>query len=418
MASTLYISLPSRSAADNAPDWARQPLAFALMSAEGKPLQQGRKTLDELKLLTADVRQLSLLLAACDVSLLNVKVPPMSAVKFKSALPNLLEEQMVGDPADAVLVATAVVDGQSTVAVADRSWLESLALLVKDWPVKKIALYPAQLALRFDGEAAGATAVIDEDSTGTELCIRSAARSGMGLNLAPGDHVQALQMLALLAPQTPLNVYVAAAGLEAYRQAAQQQLFGDRLSLQALDWPVRVAGLDLQTPDLMSGLDASHKAAFDWGVWRWPLGLAAAALVVNLAGLNFEWFTLKREARNLSDALTQSYRNSFPKETVILDPVAQMQQKIGQSRRLAGQAAPDDFVVLAAQFSQVWDRVAAGRNDLIASVEYKERSLLVKTKSPGAVPLDQLRSALAEQALTLASGNDGVLQIKTGGKRP
>lgn len=416
MASTLYISLPSRASADNQPDWIAQPLPFALMSAEGKLLQQGRQTLAELRLLAADVRQLSLLLAACDVSLLGIKVPPMSAVKFKSALPNLLEEQMIGDPADAVIVATPVADGHSTAAVADRNWLESLALLVKEWPVKKIAVYPAQLALRYD--AGQATAIIEETGGNLELALRTGEQAGMGLSLASGERDQALQMLDLLAPQAALQVYVAAGELETYRQLAQQQASGQRLHVQAADWPARVAGLDLHTPDLMSGLDASHKAAFDWGLWRWPLGLAAAALLVNLAGLNFEWYALKREAQGLSDALTQSYRSSFPKETVILDPLAQMQQKINLSKRLAGQAAPDDFVALAGLFGQVWDRVMAGQPDLIASIEYKERSLLVKTKSSGTIPLDQLRSALAEQALTLATAGEGILQIKTGGKRP
>ncbi|MBI3283676.1 MAG: general secretion pathway protein GspL [Burkholderiales bacterium] len=417
MASTLYISLPSRATAQTQPDWAEQTLPFALISAEGRLQQQGQQTLAELKNLATGARQLSLLLAASDVSLLTVKVPPMSAAKFKSALPNLLEEQIMGDPGDAIMVATPVAEGLSTAAVADKAWLETLAMLVKDWPLHKIAAYPGQLALAPAEEAGAAVACIEEKPDSLELVLRHAAANGLGLTLAKDERAQALQMLVMLAPQAPITVYVPAAELETYQRLAQDMANAGQLSLQAGSWQQRTAGLQLHTPDLMSGIAAMHKPTFDWNLWRWPLSLAIAAVLVNVGGLNFEWFTMKREANSLSEAVMQTYRNSFPKETVILDPLVQMLQKVSASKRLAGQSASDDFVVLAAQFAQVWERVMAGKPATIASLEYKERALLVKLKSSEIIPLEQLRAALAEQTLELATSADGVLRIKVGGKR-
>jgi hypothetical protein len=37
----------------------------------------------------------------------------------------------------------------------------------------------------------------------------------------------------------------------------------------------------------------------------------------------------------------------------------------------------------------------------VVSVEYKDRGLNVKVKSPGQIPLDQLRGALAEQSMRM-----------------
>jgi hypothetical protein len=38
---------------------------------------------------------------------------------------------------------------------------------------------------------------------------------------------------------------------------------------------------------------------------------------------------------------------------------------------------------MAAQFTQVWERVMAGKPADVVSVEYKDRGLNVKVKSPG-----------------------------------
>ena len=82
-------------AAQHRPDWSAQPLAFALISTEGRLQQQGQSSLAELKTLAIGAKQVAFILAASDTSLLKTKVPPMSAAKLKQALPNLLEDQLM-----------------------------------------------------------------------------------------------------------------------------------------------------------------------------------------------------------------------------------------------------------------------------------------------------------------------------------
>lgn len=416
MASTLTISLPSRVAAQSSPDWSSQTLPFALFSAEGNILQQGLQTLAELRALSVGVRQLHLLLAASDVSLLAVKVPPMSAAKFKSALPNLLEEQLTSDPADVALVATPVVNGEATVAVADRAWLELIAARVKDWPVKKIAAFPSQLGLTLPQQENQVAALIENRDGVLALTIRQSESQGMGLNLPEADRDSAITMLNLLVPETDVGLYVAAGEVEQYQAMLQTLTLSERFQVRAISWQNRAGGIGVKTPDLMSDVSAIHKPSIDWASWRWPLRLLAAIVIVNIVALNTEWFSLKREARNLSAALMQTYKNSFPKEMTIADPLVQMRQKVDLAKRLSGQFAPNDFAVMAAQFTQVWERVMAGKPADVVSVEYKDRGLNVKVKSPGQIPLDQLRAALAEQSMRMEATPDGILHITVGGK--
>ena len=77
--STLALRLPSRHVARSMPDWRAQPLAFALTAREGKLLRSGAAPLPELAPQLAQVQRVVLLLAASDVTLLRMPVPPLSA---------------------------------------------------------------------------------------------------------------------------------------------------------------------------------------------------------------------------------------------------------------------------------------------------------------------------------------------------
>ena len=121
---TLYIRYPAKASIEHG---AAQSCPFALVGDGGNLLQQGAAALGNLADLVASARRVVLLLAASDVTLLRVKVPPLSAARLKAALPNLVEEQVLGDPADCVLAVAPAVDssGMRTVAVVQRAWLAS-----------------------------------------------------------------------------------------------------------------------------------------------------------------------------------------------------------------------------------------------------------------------------------------------------
>lgn len=418
MASTLYISLPSKVVAQNRPDWTGEPLAFALLSDEGRLMQQGRSNLTDLRVLAVGARQVAFLVAANDTSLLTAKVPPMSAAKLKQALPNLLEDQLIGDPTDLILVSTTVADGEVSVAVVDRHWLEELAKKVKDWPVKKVSAYPAQLALAFHAEAGAvaetATAVIDSENDALEICVRNGVRHGLGLNLDRMEPTDVLAIVTQLSKAAHAICYVPPADLEAYQLALKAASLEGKVQVMPCSWIHRVEGVADSTPDLMTGVSAEHMASFDWSQWRWGLRLALILLAVNLFALNFEWFGMKREADEINKSLNQVYRNTYPKETVIVDPLKQMEQKVNAAKRAAGRFAANDFAVLASQFAQVWDRVGVPGG--VASIEYKELSLFVRLKPNTQISMDVLSSALAEQSLQIKASGDGMLRVSTGGK--
>ena len=122
--------------------------------------------------------------------------------------------------------------------------------------------------------------------------------------------------------------------------------------------------------------------------------------------------------------MVQIYKTAYPKVTVIVDPAAQMRQKIAAAQRDAGQVAPDDFAALAAGFAAAWANVqstgggggisnSGGGRPALASLEYKDRSLMVKPKGQPEIPLTQIKTALAAQNLALSQPAPGVWQIRS-----
>lgn len=432
--STLYLRLPPRAALGQTSHAAALGCVFALTGDRSDTIEQeGSASLSELGDVIARAQRVILILAASDVTLLRVIVPPLSAARMKTALPNLVEEQLIADPADCVVVAGAVLDGLRTVAVVQREWLEMLAKIMLALGARKISALPAQMCLphhadaQVDPQTNTIVAAITETETDgvrdVALALRLAPQQGIGLPilLEPGSDraFEALQTLRVMVPHAALTLYVPAAQVAAYQAAAD-----DGIGIQPDRWASWISAAREAEPDLMSGLGAAAGPQFNWNRWRWPLVLASALLLVNISALNLDWWRLKQEANSARVALNQTFQNAYPKETVIVDPLLQMQQKIAAAKHAAGQPAPNDFVPLTAGFAEAWNhagpssaggpKLAAGATlPAIAALEYHDSALLVRIKQPGEIPLAALQTALAARNLVLESQGADAVQIRS-----
>ena len=384
---------------------------FALVADSGAIEQQGAGMLRGLGDLVAASRRVVLMLAATDVTMLQVKAPPLSAVRLKAALPSLVEEQVLGDPADCVLTVAPAqsADGLRSVAVVQRSWLEPLVRAVLALGARHVSALPAQLCLPL--LPGNVSACVSQ----SEIVVRDGLYHGLGLAIASTPEM-ALQTARALAGDAPLTLYVPFEELGQYQALAVEA--GPAISLEADVWQHWIAGSHTTTLDLVPGLGAAGARATDWQRWRWPIRLALLALVVNLAGLNVQWFQLKREADALRQANLQIYKAAFPKDTVIQDPVLQMRANLARAKSAGGQVGSDEFTYLAAAFGEA----ARGlpRPVAVTSLDYRERGLSVKVKPESADPgvVATLTSALAGRGLGLTSAAPATWQIRNTGAKP
>jgi len=398
---TLYIRHPARAEGEHALS------RFALVGDGGVIEQQGEGPLRNLGDLVGTSRRVVLLLAGADVTLLSVQAPPLSGARLKAALPGLVEEHILGDPLDSVLVAAPEQpDGTRPIAVADRDWLEAIVRALLAQGARAVAAIPAQLCLPLQP---GSVAAAIE---GAELTLRQGLFQGFGLALEATPAV-VLQTARAFSGDAPLVLYVPPAQLGEYQALAQEA--GPGITLEADDWAHWIAASRSTALDLVGGLGAAGSPVRDWRRWRWPIRLAGLAVAVNLIGLNVDWLRLKREADTVRQSMIQTYRQVYPRETTILDPVLQMRQHIARARAGSGEVGPDEFTYLAAAFGDAAQ--SSGRQPSITSIEYRERALSVKVKPETADPglIGQLRTALAARGLGLQETAPGSWVIRSTG---
>ena len=428
---TLYLRLPARTAPSNATDATNAihvgdpagtqgtsaiqtiPLALAL-AIRGRPLRTATASLSELAPQVTQVSQVVLLLAASDVTLLRIAVPPLSATRLRAALPSLIEEFVIGDTAECAIAAGAEADGQRLIAVCDRAWLKNWIDALRQSGARRIHVLPISLCL--PSPNSHLSAALFQYAHRYELALRLSDHEGIGLAVDVDDEIQlpnaVARLIVTLAGNHPVSLSVPAAQVALFEKWIDEEQLS-QITLTEQQWSDWIAASAKVSVDLISAFEGNQRAAFPWREWRWPIALAAAASLVNIAAINADWWRLRSEGQQLRDEITDIYRRSFPNETVVLDPLAQIKQKIAASRQASGQLNTSDFVVLAAALGEVWREAG---NDLraIDALDYRDGTLTIKLKKTAQVSLAAMRSLLATRELQLTpSPTDPLLwQVK------
>jgi general secretion pathway protein L len=312
-----------------------------------------------------------------------------------------------------------------TVAVVQRAWLDILAKTLIAFGARHIAAFPSQLCLPFqsgqtgqsDQPASVIAAITDRNdgdkNAGIDMTLRLSEQDGIGLAISPEQDEsaarEAIRTICAVVPEAPITLYVPQSLVRDYQEAVNETVAqnnvaqGKRIGVFADNWSRWIAGASVTTLDLMAGLGMGTGPRLDWRPWRWPLALAAAVLLINAVALNIDWWRMKGETSSLRVAMVQIYKSAYPKESVIIDPIAQMQQKIAAAKRDSGLAAPDDFTAITASFGEAWASAvkAAGKSTAIAAIEYHDHSLFVRLKQGGEAPTQQMKAALVKRDLAL-----------------
>ena len=428
---TLYLRLPARTGPSNATDTTNTihvgdpagtqgtsaiqtiPLALAL-AIRGRPLRTATASLSELAPQVTQVSQVVLLLAASDVTLLRIAVPPLSAKRLRAALPSLIEEFVIGDTAECAIAAGAEADGQRLIAVCDRDWLKNWIDALRQSGARRIHVLPISLCL--PSPNSHLSAALFQYAHRYELALRLSDHEGIGLAVDVDDEIQlpnaVARLIVTLAGNHPVSLSVPAAQVALFEKWIDEEQLS-QITLTEQQWSDWIAASAKVSVDLISAFEGNQRAAFPWREWRWPIALAAAASLVNIAAINADWWRLRSEGQQLRDEITDIYRRSFPNETVVLDPLAQIKQKIAASRQASGQLNTSDFVVLAAALGEVWREAG---NDLraIDALDYRDGTLTIKLKKTAQVSQAAMRSLLATRELQLTpSPTDPLLwQVK------
>jgi len=417
-----YLRLPPRTTIDQALNIADFALPYAV-ALRGKLLQTGVTSLSQPSFALSDAYTVVLLMAASDVTLLRVEVPPLPAHRLQLVLPALVEDRLIGDTADCVMAAAKDRAGKRAVAVVQRDWLLAWTRRLRDAGVRRIRALPVQLCLPLQADHITAALMLHGDAS--ELVIRYGPDEGIGLPLTDTDDVilpdHVLQLLSAMSGEHVADLFLPPDFVSEYQSALTSGRHAVKLgTLHELNWASLINAASDAEPDLMSGVSEPEPTGIEWQRWRWPLRLALLLIVVNIAALQIDSWRLQNEAAGLKGTMTDIYQRSFPHETPVLDPLAQMQHKIAASCQHAGQTSPSDFLALAAAFGDAWTSLQAQTGagaQAIAAIAYRDQMLEIRFKPAVKLSIEAAQAVLATHAFQARAmnveGEAGVWQVRS-----
>ncbi|MGE5339523.1 MAG: type II secretion system protein GspL [Gemmatimonadota bacterium] len=353
-------------------------------------------------------RQVDLVFDCADVFSAQIDAPKISAAKLQQALPNLLEDRLLTEPADCHF-ALGARDASSRlpVAVIHRALLTRALDVLSESGVRPRAAYADLYTV--PAPADGTLSIRIDHGRGV---ARVGAHEGFAFEF-DGTVPSAL----LLAIRRLATRRVRAYGHEASRLAALSD---------ALGAPVEIAGSDV---DANASHDAVNLLQGSFAVGGVLPGmpritarsLRAPAIWLGIAGLvwiigmNAYWFKLERERQSIQESMRTAFRSAFPN----LDPdpslaVEQTRRELRSLRARAGLASRSDFSALNAQAAQL---VSAAPLGVLAGLEYRDGSLRLKFKAGAADPTLQnlLRAQAGPLGLSIRFDADGSARIEPAG---
>jgi len=394
----LYLRLPARSSGATP----QHPALIALaLSSRGRPLRTAVASINELASQFVQVPEVVLLLSASDVTLVRLTAPPLSSSRLQAALPSLVEDQILSDTTDCIIAAGPEADSHRLVAICDRVWLQSWIDAVRQLGARRVRVLPMSLCLPLNDGVVSAALL--HQANRYELALRLSADEGLGLSIEiendsdlPGT---VIQMLSYFAPERVVSLSVPGAQHQQFTQWLEFQ-HASNITLVDEQWADWITASHRVPVDLMSAIDDDQPSTIDWTGWRYPILIATMFVLFNIVAINADWLRLRHEGLQIREEITDIFRRSFPNDQVILDPLAQMKQKIAISRQTSGQLSPSDYLVLSAALGEAW-RESGHDVRGIASLEYRDGALSIKLKPDTKLSLEALQGPLVARQLQM-----------------
>jgi len=372
----LLVFLPPRR------DWVRGTLGAATslrilrVRSDGVSEEDG-STISRL----AGGRPVELVFDALDVFVAQVQTPRLSEARLRQALPNLLEERVLADPADyhfAWQPAAGASKSDTTLALSvaaiDRSTLARALEAFAQAQVPVRAAY-SQMALVPAPRGGDFAVIVAQDRAllrlGPDAACSFELDGGASTALGLAQAQQGLQRLQVYGPAAAIAAAAAPLGIAVESASA------------AIDADALASALNLLQGSFATstGYGAAGRLLARvrrTGSWKAPALWAAVCALILVGGLNAYWWKLDQQYQAVRASMRHTFQDAFADEPTIVDPLAQARRAVLALRVRAGLASADDFSVLNAQALRLFAELPMG---IVERIEYAEGKLIVRCRS-------------------------------------
>lgn len=342
------------------------------------------------------------------------ELPKLKRNKLETALPFVLEDGLLDDVSTVhVTPGAALADGRTVLYALDKGWLSRFLAACTAAKLRLRRLVPEFCLLPQRHEEWSVA------WDGTRGFMAMAGHLGGALDNGGDTRMPTLLQLRLQqnAPAA-IRLFTLTGDVEAPSWGIKVPVLFER---QHFDW--RKAEIPADTPNLLWGKFAPPPRIGElWPLLRPALMVVLVLFCVEALLTNLEWAVLAHEKRQLSNAMTDTFRETFGADAVVVDAPLQMRRNVARLRHAAGVADDADFLPLLEKFSVATDDLP-GR--VLNTVRYDGGKLDVEMRLNGTSAVDMLRQRIAEAGLSMqvtdtqSAGSALTLQLRisAGGAR-
>jgi general secretion pathway protein L len=317
-------------------------------------------------------------------------LPKLKRNKLETALPFVLEDGLLDDVSTVHVVPGAkLADGRTVLYALDKDWLARFLAACTAAKLRLRRVVPEFCLLPQRNEEWSVA------WDGTQGFMAMAGQQGGALDNGSDLRMPALLQLRLQqgAPAA-LRLFTLDSEVEAPSWGLKVPVLFER---QHFDW--RKADIPADAPSLLWGKFAPPPRIGElWPLLRPALMALLLLFCVEAALTNIEWAVLAHEKRQLSNAMTDTFRETFGADAVVVDAPLQMRRNVARLHHATGVADDADFLPLLEKFSAATDDLP-GR--VLNTVRYDGGKLDVEMRLNGANAVDMLRQRVAETGLSL-----------------
>ena len=362
----------------------------------------GLGTLAEAAAAAGD-RRVYVLVPATEVLITSADIPARGA-RLLQALPYALEEQVAQDVERLHFAAgERRSSGRIPVAIIEEAVLAGLIERLGEVGIRPAGVYseaqgltriPGTLSVLIEGDR-----IILNDGAGMEVALQG---------LRPGDALASMGVLddpdesGAADAELPRHVLVycdddAAERYDLEFQALRQQL--DSLEVKRLpDGTLPRLAVTIGSGagiNLLQGRYAPRSAVGSlWRPWRAAAGLAAALVLVTLAGSVVRYVELSAADERLNAQVEEAFRATFPWVREVRDPAAQLASELARLGRGTGDGpTPRQFLATLESISAAMRQTSGTR---IEAISYRDGVMDIRLTAPDVATLDRLRKLVDE----------------------
>jgi general secretion pathway protein L len=359
-----------------------ETVTWLRVAADGRPAGELQVGLVEQAAADAEGCRVVVLVPGTDVTLTEARVPTQSRQRVYRAVPFALEDQLADEIETLHFVVGPRADsGLYPVAVVRRECMDAWLAALTAANLQPQLMLPDTLAVPRSGDAW--SLLLDADVA----LLRSGPWSGFAMET---ELLPALLQLASGGEETPrvLHCYTctpARAGFPATIRMVDEGCEEDVMQVLASG----VAGSE--AINLLQGsYSRSEQLSRLWKPWRATAALLLVGVILHMAQLGTEYYRLDKARATLAAEIEQVYRAAFPDARKVVNPQAQMKQKLTALRRLQGKGSAD-FLTLLAQAGGV---LHLEKGVDINGVSFRDGRLDVEVLATDLQTLDRLKQQL------------------------